>query len=1024
MEPRSLNRIFAGLAFAISLVTFLLTVQPTVPFWDCGEFSAAATHQQVPHPPGAPLFLMLGKFFQLMIPFGDLGWRVNLVSVFSSALSVMLLYLITVMAIENWRGRTPKDMGAMLAVYGSSFVGAMAFCFSDTFWFNAVESEVYAASTLFVAIITWLMMKWNAEADNPGHERYILLIAYLLGLSTGVHLLSVLAIFSIVFVVYFRKYQVSQKGLFITAGIAVVVFFAVYPGLVKYFPALLGGDLPFKTAAKEYYVSDNTLVTILGYGLVAVAAYLLWRARQTGKSVIALGAMAFLLMFVGYSNYLQILVRANALPPMNENAPTTMNSLVSYLGREQYGDAPFWPRRYQTEGYFRQRHEQYGDWYAPDYKEVTRLDGTRFRVPDFKRVNTAGELKYLWEYQMYHMYFRYLLWNFAGRVSDTQDASAGLSPSKKEVEVANYESGMAHLFPIRFFGIPLMLGLFGLFFYFSKDKKMAFVYLTMFLMMGVLAAIQQNQQNPQPRERDYFYVGSFMVFAMWIGLGVYGLIDGLSKRRQASVGLVAGVFAVSLAVPAMMAAQGWKFHSRAGNYLAFDYAYNILQSVEKDAIVFTNGDNDTFPVWYMQDVEGVRRDVRIVNLSLGNTLWYVNQLKNESPWGAKKIPLSFTDAQLQSSEMSEEALSYDFGPARNVSIPVSQDILKQYTNDPAVLQQGAMNWRFIGERYTQREGQDIFIYRVQDLLVYDILAQVKFERPVYYSISVGGDAHCGLENYFRLEGMAYRICPVPQVQGREMYGINEDITWKSIMEVIPGDTYYKEPHYGFKLRNLNNPDVYYDEVHRRLLSYYRTIYVNFAQHLQRNGKKDKAIQVLDKMNELISLKIFPVAFPVSMQISNMYKALGNEQRAKEFAEISAESCKRLIDAPHLKAVDMYAQNYPVELTYIQALQALGRYDEALLQFDKYVADAGATGDPSARIQRAELEIEKFDAVKDYAKAYELADKYYQEFSTSGQQLLMTYADQIRRLRDSMAVKAGKAPAKDTALSVAAASTTK
>jgi len=342
MDTKVLYRGFGFLAFFIALATYLLTVQPTVPFLDCGEFTAAAALQQVPHPPGAPLFLMIGKLFHLL-PFGDPGWRVNLVSVFSSAITVGLLYLITVKVIKNFHTSPIDTIGEAIAVYGAGLVSALAYTYSDSFWFNAVESEVYALSTMFAALVVYLTMRWNEEADKPGHERYLLLIAYLIGLSTGVQLLSILPTFSIVMLVYFRKYRYSTKGLIIAGAAAIGTFIVIYPGIVKWFPAILNWAWP------------------AGLAIVLLAAYGAWYGYKNQRSVLHLVSSAFLLAILGYSCYTHILIRSNSNPPMNENAPNDLPKLISYLSREQYGDAPTWPRRYRWDDpYFQRAYMDHG----------------------------------------------------------------------------------------------------------------------------------------------------------------------------------------------------------------------------------------------------------------------------------------------------------------------------------------------------------------------------------------------------------------------------------------------------------------------------------------------------------------------------------------------------------------------------------------------------------------------------------------------------------------------------------------
>jgi Protein of unknown function (DUF2723) len=987
MTTQNLNRVFAAIVFIVSLTTYILTVQKTLPFWDCAEFTAATVYQQVPHPPGAPLFLMVGKLFHQFIPFGDPAWRVNMVSVFATAFSVLCLYLITVMAIRNFRGKPPETLSEALAVFGSAAVGALAFNFSDTLWFNGVESEVYAASTLFVAVIVYLMMRWNEEADNPGHERYLLLIAYLIGLSTGVHLLSVLTIFSITLVVYYRKYEVSTRSFVIMTVVGLVAFGLVYPGVVKYFPAFLGGDLPFKNAAREKLIQDSPLMVIFAILLVGGAGYGVWFSRQKNRPVIGLVCSAFLLMIVGYSTYTQILVRSNARPPMNENSPTNLNKLVSYLGREQYGDAPTWPRRYQQESYFVEHYKEHGEWYPPTVERAERADGSAIPIPKFARVNFAGEMSYLFGYQINQMYIRYFLWNFVGRVSDTQNAPAAWFTTDG-AEYYNYDSGYKSIFPIRFFAIPLIFGLIGFFFHFNRDRRMAFAHLIMFLLMGVIAAVQQNQQNPQPRERDYFYVGSFMVFCMWIGIGVYALIENLFKEniRIGAVGVVLGALVL---VPVNMAVGGWRMHDRSGNFIPFDYAYNILQSVEKDAILFTNGDNDTFSVWYMQDVMGVRRDVRVVNLSLGNTLWYVNQLKNESPWGAKKVPLTFSDESMQQDdEYDPRAMKTPDGPAMEVEIPVREEILRRFTPDAAnglpvnnieKLPDSVRNkttkikMTFLGMQIGEQEGKQQYVFRIQDQVVRDIITQTAFERPVYYSGSVGGDAYCGLEKYFRMEGLAYRVCPVVQATAKGGQAVYPAVMDKTILNILPFDEVHTEPHYGFKLRNLNNPRAFFDETNRKpAIMNFRNLYFAYANYLIYDANDpQKAAAVLDSMNVHIGIEQFPLYYAQLYQMALLYDRAGAKSQSEKYARMAAQSAERLITTPKLAEQDPYTRSFDPNVVATEAYELIGEFDKAVATLRKY--QVVMNNAPELQVRIDEVEIKRYEYKGEYAKALQVAE---------------------------------------------------
>ena len=975
---RTLHYIFAGLAFVVPFIVYLLTVQPTVPFWDCGEFTAAAVQQQVPHPPGAPLFLMIGKAFHMLIPFGDPGWRVNLVSVFSSALTVMLLYLITERVIKNFFKEDLNDFGNAMLVYGSALVGAMIYTFTDTFWFNAVESEVYAASSLFVALIVWLMMVWNEKADEPGHEKYLLIIAYLIGLSIGVHLLSILTTFSLVLLVYLRKYEYSMKGLLITMGVGLATFWLIYNFLIMKFPAFFAGTFPFfGNDLNEYAITDNMLVTLIGIGFVVAAGWGVWYGRKTNHGVLALASTAFLLIMLGYSSYAQIMIRSNSNPPMNENKPENFEKLVSYLGREQYGQAPNWPRRYQTEDRFVRNYRDYGPWTRPPLKIVESRDGGRFQRADYSNwnVDNGAELAYLWGYQINHMYIRYFLWNFMGRSSDVQDAPAynPLVTKQEVVDRYNHKNGFGERWPTNFWAIPLILGLIGLYIHFAQDKKMAWVYLVLFLMTGVLAAIQQNQQNPQPRERDYFYVSSFMVWAMWAGLGTFGILERLRGKAPLMAG---GLAAILLVAPLNMAYQGWGVHSRAGNYLAFDYAYNILQSVDKDAIVFTNGDNDTFPVWYLQDVAGVRRDVRIVNLSLGQTRWYIEQLKNREPFGAKAIPLSFSDESLTVSEDDQRALSYGFGGPESVSIKVDPAVMAKYTDDPALLANPVMSWTYKGAQRGQEEnGQPRYFYGVQHKLVRDILQQTKFERPVYFSTSVGdpswADEFVGLDNYLRLEGMAFRVCPAPQ-RSAVGAGIDENVMEETLMKDVPDDYVSLEPELGLKFRNLDGGDTYYDDVNRGYILNYRNIFYKYATYLLYDkGDTTRAAEVLARMNERLSLDRFPVGMGFEMQLAKFFDQCGDVENTQAMAERAMVSAKRLMEKPALREVEpQQVESLVPARVAAEASVLLGNWDDAKMYYQTFAN--GSTADALLNFTIDEVDVIRLEKEGDLQGALDLA----------------------------------------------------
>ena len=877
MTQKNILRITGFLVFLISLFVFASTVQPSVSFWDCGEFIASSYSLQVPHPPGTPFFLLLGRAFS-MIPFAEnLALRINTISVLSSAFTILFLFLIAVKLIENFKGKEQTLFESILT-YVAAAVGALSLAFSDTFWFNAVEAEVYALSTFFIAFITWLIIKWNENAEEPDNEKYLLMIAYLIGLSTGVHLMSVLGLVPIVMIIFFKKYVVDYTHLkktgiifLIHAVIATIIALAmwgsevnayppqpdeyhafdqrfviligvlslifmgalwkklfnrnsfyvpillgglalgiVYPGLVKYFPKVLN------------IISDDSFVgnTIAVLAIISLLIFLIFWTDKKGKDTLHFVFKALLFTIVGYSSYAMIMIRSNQETPINLNSPKTMSELFSYVNREQYGDFPNFKRRFSQE---------------PHQQEIY----TRYK----------SDLDFLLSYQMNHMFNRYLLWNYVGRISTDQDAGVDFKD---------------------LFAIPFLLGLLGLYYHFRKDWKMASVFLMMFVFLGYLTAFYQNQQEPQPRERDYFYVGAFFVFSIWISLGLRYIFDLLSdlikKPSAAQSSQMAAAFVFVLLVPANMLRVNYFEHNRARNFVPWDYAYNLLQSVEPNAILFTNGDNDTFPLWYLQDVEGVRRDVRIANLSLLNTPWYIKQLKNNSPYGSMKVSLSLTDKQID-----------NIGPERwenqVISIPVDKSVYQKYGVTDSSIIKPTFSWTM---KPTARFG-DIDAVRIQDLIVLDIIRSFNWHRPIYFAVTCADNSKINLDDYLQMEGLALKL--VPYKGQNSFYFVNEKVLHQQLFNEPSG--YSKNYQPGFKYRGLNDKTLFLDENHQRLAQNYRNSYLRLAiYYLQEKNNKDLAIATLDKMEEKLPRSIIPIRYELLHDIASLYKSAGEMERYK------------------------------------------------------------------------------------------------------------------------------------------------
>ncbi len=826
MSHKKLNRILAALAFLVPMVVYTITVAPTVVFWDVGEFIAAAYMMQVPHPPGSPLFLFLTRIAMMLPTATDLAVRAHLFSALLSALGIMFTYLFTVRVITKFRGM-PETLSDKIATYGPALVGAMTLAFTTTYWDNAIEAEVYGASMFFLAAIMWLAMRWLERSNAEGNEKYFLFIAYLIGLSLGVHLLALLAIFPVLMIIYFKRYEFSLNSFIKFSGVAVVVFFVVYPGIVKWLPAMMDGEfLGKKSAVWEF----------LPWLLIAGSLYGIYYSYIHKKKTLHIALLAGVMIFFGYTTYISVIIRANQNPPMNENDPSNLARLTSYLGREQYGDAPFIKRRYSQE---------------PQHQGIY--------------TNYTSDMDFLIRYQLNHMFFRYVGWNFIGVDGDTQDSGIRWKDT---------------------FGIPFLVGLFGLWYHFKHDWKTGLILVAMFIVLGPVLALYQNQQNPQPRERDYFYVGAYYVYSIWIALGIVGIIDLLRKRfSMASTGIaVASVVLFMGAVPLNIARINFNSHDRRGDYVAWDYSYNILQTCAKDAILFTNGDNDTFPLWYLQDVEGVRRDVRIVNLSLVNTNWYIQQMKRKPYYAeAKAVPMSLNDKQIQ-----------DIQPVQfettNLSLPVPKEVYKSFgITDTAIVNQGKIDFTM---KHTLQFGQ-VTAIRVQDIMAQDIIFSNRWQVPVYFAVTCSPDSKIGLDDYLWFDGLAWRLEP-RKITQREDGGINPEIVEENLFKEPEG--FSKTPQYGYKFRRIADPDVYFDENSTRLMINYRSAFIRLAlYHANITQNKEKALASLDRMEALIPRSKIPLGWELESDIASFYNRLGRTEKYNELmAEIEPE-CLRALD---------------------------------------------------------------------------------------------------------------------------------
>ncbi|MDR0927138.1 MAG: DUF2723 domain-containing protein [Ignavibacteria bacterium] len=1047
-EFKTLYKVLAALSFLIVFIALTIGSQPSVPFWDCGERLAMMRWQQICHPPGTPLFSIIGAIVNVLVPFGNVGWHGNMISVTASSLTVMFLFFIAVLVIKNLRKDPVETLTDALAVYGSAFVGALGFGFSATLWFNGVESEVYATSILTVSIVIYLLMRWTTVADEPDNERYLLVCLYLTALSMGVHFLGTLSLFTIILVVYFRKYEVTPKTFLCLVIAGVVSYVVVLDMIAQGLPAYLSGHTTTRTEAMEFTIQNSGALQVLTVLLILGIVYWFIRSYKKKKPVQSLISFALILVIFCFSIYSHVLIRAHANPPMSENSPKTFSVLGSYIRREQYGTAPIWPRRYQSEDYFIRCYNKqdnngnyvYGQWNEPGRKIVQRKDGSQMYATDWNNVNTGGELSYMWKYQASHMYFRYLFWNFVGRMSNVQDEGVAWFDTRGADE-ANYKTGNEGVYPIRYFGLPLLFGLIGLYYHFKRNPKNAFIFLSTFLVFGVVLALYQNQQEPQPRERDYFYVGSFLIWGLWMCVGTYALISMLVKKRNA-VALTSVLLLISFVlVPFNMAYSTIPAYSRDGKWLTFDYAYNVLQSLAEDAILFTNGDNDTFCVWYMQDVEGVRRDVRVANLSLGQTLWYVNQLKNMQPWGAKKVPISFSDESLQvEDEYSETALSYEFGAAKTDKIAVDKSILAQFTNDANIINNGSVTMTFVGkENRKDDKGNPLYFFGVNHKLVRDVIITNKFERPVYFISSAGSDAMCGLERYMRTEGLCKRICPVPQnqVDGNDAY--NEEVMDALINNIDNTDAISKTQKYGFKFRNLSKESICYEETDRRtVMMSYPGLFIGYATYLAEvKNDYERAQKVMDAYLTNIPLKKFPLPSEFEARITSIYQVCGNTEKSQVYARIGIKSCEEQIANENLDPQVIYYEQigryYGPYQICADLYKIIGEWDKAKAKLEQlatkmqvYQQQVQQSGDKegamqlgfrvaSLRLSVELLVVDKLEQEGNYAAALEEVKKLETKLSSDEDPYSQYFLGSMMARRNDYERKLGLKTTADTSL---------
>jgi positive regulator of sigma E activity len=944
-----INSVLGWITFAIALITYTLTLEPTVSFWDCGEFISASFRLQICHPPGAPLFLMIGRLFSLMAgtDVTQVAFWVNMVSATTSALCIMFYFwTITHLAKKILVKNGEADTQQTVAIMMSGIVGALALTWSDTFWFSAVEAEVYASSSFFTALTFWCILKWENVANERHSDRWLILIAYLIGLAIGVHLLNLLVIPAIVYVYYFKKYAFTQMGFIKATGVAVlaigIIQFVMIPGI----PSLMAKfDLLFVNSFGMGFNAGSYFTLIF---LAALLAFGLWYSVKNNKVWLNTAMLCATFIVIGYSSYAMILIRSAANPPIDMNDPEDPFSLSSYINREQYGDNPLVYGQYfyakvidYKKGAMQYRagdgkYEEVGPkvtriydpkdctvlprmWAdRPDYIQAYRQWE---KIPEGKRATFGKNMDFMFSYQLGFMYARYFMWNFVGRQSDEQgfgDATkgnwiSGIEPfdNWRVGPQQNIPDSMHNKAHNTYYFLPLLLGFLGVIYHFKKSQEDAIVILTLFLFTGAFIVLYLNFPAHQPRERDYAYVGSFQTFFIWVGLGVLAVIDFLSKKMSKMVATSIASVVTLAGVPLILVSQNWDDHDRSVRTTAVDFATNYLESCPKNAILFTNGDNDTYPLWYAQNVEGIRSDVRVINLSLLNTDWYADGLKRQV-YESAPVPFSMTpDKYVQgvrdyvmyynnpAVEKTYGVNQTDFYPLKNIIAFVNDDkdpMAKlssqggdQYSYYPTkkffvkvdkeqALKAGAVHPKdaqFIVDSIKWEIGNGNLLKA--DLITLDIVASTDWTRPICFAITTGSDVYLNMQNYFQINGLVYQIVPILNTGNNDgtMGRINSDILYENLMTK-------------FKWGGMDKDGVYLDETILRQTKNLRNLFSRLATKLVEEGDTAKAIKVLDRCLEVMPQKNVPYDVFV-VRLAEAYYVAGDNAKAnllvKEVAKV-------------------------------------------------------------------------------------------------------------------------------------------
>lgn len=924
MNFQKSNNITGWFVFLVALVTYWLTMEETASYWDCGEFIAVSYKLQVPHPPGAPLFLLMGRVFSFLA-MGDVtqvAYWINFMSVLASAFTILFLFWSVTLFGRKLMGITnDKDItdSQTLLLMGAGLVGSLAYTFSDSFWFSAVEAEVYAMSSFFTAFVVWGILKWDVIEDEAKANRWILLMAYMMGLSIGVHLLNLVTLPALGLIYYFKKFKPTTWGVILTLAIS--------GGLVLFINDFIVPGLPTIAGAFEVFFV-NTLGLFFGSGalvffliLIAGLIYGIYWTQKNNHPVWNTFLLATTFILIGYASYTTVIIRSNYDTLINENAPKDVMSFIRYLKREQYGSRPLLFGPYFTA---KPIDVEYG---APEYtkgKDKYEISSRKFSYvyePDQETIlprawnpdhadtymsiiglqegekpTFAQNLYFMFRHQIGTMYMRYFMWNFAGRESDEQGAD-WLSPAgaSKEVPKALAENKGRN----NFFMIPFVLGLIGMFYQFIKDTKNFSVIALLFVMLGVAIVVYLNSPPTEPRERDYIYAGSYYAFAFWIGLAVIGIAEGIKMvlKNAKTAAIVATL--IGLSAPAIMAAQGWDDHNRANRFFSVDSAANYLNSCAPNAVIFTGGDNDTFPLWYAQEVEGIRTDMRVVVLSYYNTDWYIEQTMRKA-YESEPVPytlsakqykqgglndyLPFADFKIKSLDAKQyiELLSKDYAQLRDGERNVVPSrVFTLQINKEELLAKGIIPKQFDSLVVDQME---IRLLRgaleKKDLALLDFLVTNNWERPIYLNNTSLSQINIDLRPYAVMEGNAYRILPIRNPRKDRDYLVDTEKTYENMVNK-------------FKYSGLDDDKLYFSEDYRGFVMNHRSALNDLAQALIDEGQMEKADKVLNFSLTKMPDHAVPYDITAATLVDLLFQ-VGEKEKAIEIANIIGQRSDEMI----------------------------------------------------------------------------------------------------------------------------------